>query len=133
MKVVVDANRVYSAVLRDGTTRRILFSTAAELFAPALLRKEIVRHAPELARRSGLAPVDLRKLLDKVFSEILWVDEPALLPHLAKAEKALARRDPTDVPYLAAALAIEADAIWSHDPDFDEQDLVDRIENHELV
>lgn len=44
-----------------------------------------------------------------------------------QARQAFGRENDADVPYLAAALAVDADAIWSHDQDFDVQDLVPRI------
>lgn len=132
MRVVIDANRVFSAVLRDGATRRIVFSTSAQLFAPELLRREIEDHLAELVQRSGLSASQVKQLLQRIFAEITWVGEPAMAPHLAIATKAIGKRDPTDVPYLACALAIEADAIWSHDPDFDVQDLIPRKKNADL-
>lgn len=132
MKLVVDANRIFSAVLRDGDTRRIIFSTSAELYAPEALRAEIARFKDQLLRRSGLAAVELGRLLDLLFAEITWVGTPLLEAHLVSATRALGKRDPKDVPYLAAALAIGADAIWSHDTHFDAQSLVRRVSNADL-
>ncbi len=39
----------------------------------------------------------------------------------------MARLDLDGVPYLGVALAIRADAIWSHDRAFDGQTLVPRV------
>lgn len=125
-RVVVDANRVISALLSDGETRRQLFTTEAHLFAPAFLSEEIAKHRPMLARRSDLDPGDLGALLDRIFDQVVWVPDAAVEAHLDEATQALGEVDPKDVPYLACALAVGADAVWSHDRDFDEQDLVPR-------
>lgn len=53
-RLVVDANRVYSAILKDGATRRSMMLTGAALFAPRHLRLEIEQHKDEIvAARAG--------------------------------------------------------------------------------
>ncbi|MBI2078209.1 MAG: PIN domain-containing protein [Euryarchaeota archaeon] len=132
MKCVVDANTVLSALLRDGPTRRLIFSTAAQLYAPAFLRDEVRKHLPAFARRSGISLGETEELVARILAGVTWVPEGAIKPHLPSAEMALGKRDAKDVPYLACALAVGADAIWSRDKDFDAQKLVRRITNESL-
>ncbi len=127
MKVVVDANRLFSALLKDGSTRRAIYETEAALFAPEFLHDELGRHADELRRRSGLPSADFLKLVGELSSQIVWVPDEAIQAHLEEAANALADVDIDDVPCLACALAVAADAVWSHDRDFDRQDLVRRV------
>jgi len=44
--------------------------------------------------------------------------------HFPAAYKAMAARDPTDADYVACALAVNADAIWTQDKDFSAQGFV---------
>lgn len=70
--------------------------------------------------------------MQKLFQLIRIVPNEDLLPFETLAVDAL-QVDPDDVPYLACALAVDADAIWSHDPHFDAQDLVPRVTNADLM
>lgn len=75
--------------------------------------------------------------MDATLSSLLalldWVETRDIGAHWETAWDALGAVDPKDVPYLAAALAIDADAIWSHDRDFDRQDTVLRVAHPALL
>jgi predicted nucleic acid-binding protein len=126
-RLVVDANRVFSAILKDGETRRAMMSTGATLFAPRFLRREIERHKSEIARRARGPPERVEAVLAVLYRRIAWVSDDEIADHIAAANRAMHDTDPRDVPYLACALAVGADAIWSHDTDFDRQALVPRV------
>lgn len=123
----MDANRVLSALLRDGASRRELFGFPGRFYAPDLLREEVGRHADSIAARSQMPRPDVEALLWRILGRIQAVPRSGYEPFLARAAAALGGRDPDDVAYLACALAVDADAIWSHDRDFDAQTLVPRI------
>ena len=127
VRLVIDANRIVSALLKDGVTREAILKTRTALFAPEHLRDEIGKHLPEFARRAGVTEPDLAVVLNTLLRRIEWVPLDAFRPYLARAKRALGRVDPNDFPYLACALAVHADAIWSQDLDFDKQRLVPRV------
>lgn len=126
-RLVVDANQLYSALLRDGRTRHQMMTTPATLFAPLFLRTEIERRKPGIVQRSGGTQQEIDQVLSVLYRRIAWVSDETIRPHLPKAKKLLGTVDPKDVPYLACAFAVDADAIWSRDEDFDEQDVVRRV------
>jgi predicted nucleic acid-binding protein len=127
MRLIVDANVVLSAALRDGAVRRDLATTSADLFAPAFLRTELEKHLKAIARRAGVRLKDARIALDRLLVGFVWVTDEELQTTWREAERALGHIDSKDIPYLACALFVRADAIWSFDKDFDEQQLVPRI------
>jgi predicted nucleic acid-binding protein len=126
-KLVIDANRIISALLKGGSTRSAILETRATLFAPEILQDEIAKHAPEIARRVAVSETELVAILRPLLKRIEWVSEAHYRPFLKRAKDAMEKVDPKDVAYLACALAVEADAIWSHDLDFDQQNLVPRV------
>lgn len=130
-RLVVDANRVYSALLKDGETRRAMMQTGAVLFAPRFLRVEIEKHKAEIVRRARGRIEDVEGALAILYRHIAWVSDEDLAPHADVADAALGGVDGKDVPYLACALAVKADAIWSHDLDFDKQSLIPRVAHPE--
>lgn len=126
-KLVIDANRIISALLKDGSTRSAILDTRATLFAPEVLHDEIAKHAPEIARRVGVTGTELVAILRPLLKRIEWVSEANYGPFLKGAKGAMEKVDPEDIAYLACALAVGADAIWSHDLDFDRRNLVPRV------
>lgn len=133
MKIVIDANRFFSALLKDGSTRKAIYDTQAALFAPEFLRTELERHSDELQARSRMKAVDFSRLVDEIEAQIAWVPDSAIRPHLTEARAAMGAVDKDDAPYLACALAVKADAIWSYDLDFDKQSLVPRVPHPDAV
>lgn len=55
------------------------------------------------------------------------VADAAIMASWDEAHRAMGEVDASDVAYLATALAVSADAIWSHDRHFDQQGLVPRV------
>ena len=125
-RLVVDANRVFSAILEEGENRRAMMTTSATLFAPRFLRLEIERHKAEIVRRSRGKVEDVNAMIAVLYRRIAGVADKDVAKHMARARKLIGGIDPKDVPYLACALAVDADAIWSLDLDFDSQRTVPR-------
>ena len=113
-KVVVDANIFVSALLKDSTTRRMLLNTHSNLFAPDFLMKELLKYAPEFARRLGVRESEVVSSIESLF----LLSEITLVPHLEYCGymKAAVEASPdiNDVPYFALAMKLNS-AIWSQD------------------
>lgn len=114
-------------MMRAGPTRRAIMGTNAVLFVPRQGPEEVRHHIEEIASRARASVEDLLGLLEELLQFIVLVPDDVLDPHWAVARRALSGTDLSDAPFLAAALGVGADAIWSHDKDFDVQDLVPRL------
>jgi predicted nucleic acid-binding protein len=127
VKYVVDANRVVRALIRDGRTRREFILTDAELFAPLYLKEELQRHKAEILKRAPVSPDELDAALAVLEARIKWVAEGDIEPYLEAAHDAVAKIDPKDARYVACALAVKADALWTFDKKLRKQSLVPTI------
>lgn len=94
-KIVVDANRIFSALLKDGEMRRAMMTTSATLFAPRFLRHEIERHKDEIVLRSGGKREDVDRTLVVLYRRIAWVGDDDIAKHLKRARKIIGSVDPT--------------------------------------
>ena len=54
MKIVVDTNRIIAALIKDGTTRKILFHKGFEFVTPDFNLTEIYKHKLELLEKTFL-------------------------------------------------------------------------------
>jgi len=122
MKLVADANVMFSALLRGGLTRRLWFHPALELSAPAFIIREFLKHRAELLTKYSGSGEEFERLQKLLLSQVRLVADEELQPYLPAASSLSG--DAKDWLYLACALHQNA-AIWSNDRDFGMQKRVE--------
>lgn len=85
------------------------------MHAPEYLFDEIETHRDELAKRSGQTTDAVEEALRILRPHVTEHEEAVYVNELEKAGSLLEGRDPKDIPYVALALALPADGIWSED------------------
>ncbi|MEK6963292.1 MAG: PIN domain-containing protein [Nanoarchaeota archaeon] len=133
MKLVVDTNCIFAALLRDRTCREILTSRKHTFVTPDFTLEEIKKHAREIQKRSGLAPEAFDLLMSLLFINIEVIPHLEYDIFLPKAKKLIGDQDMKDVPFVACALALKIDGIWSDDQDFLAQKKIMIYTMRELV
>jgi len=131
--LVVDANIVIAALLRDSTTRKLITVGGLDLHAPAYLFDEVHAHSDELCERTGLSAPGLTealRILRTYVEEHPRGDYEGLLD---RALQILRNTDPRDAPHVALALAIGADGLWTEDRALGDLLGIRTYRTHELV
>jgi predicted nucleic acid-binding protein len=123
MKLVLDSNIIFSALIKKSITRDIILSDLFELYAPEYIFNEITKHKELLLKKSKLDRADFDALLLLLQKHIHLVTKDKYNEMMAKAEDILRNIDITDSPFLALALALSC-SIWSNDGHFKQQDKV---------
>lgn len=121
MKVTVDANSLFSALLRKGKSRKIWFDPVVELYAPYFLLKEFQKYSSFLQKKFLGNAKEFRLLSKKLLSQVFFIQDNELKPYLPAA--ASLSDDPKDWLYLACALK-EDTIIWSNDKEFKKQSRI---------
>lgn|GEM_PF-1479653 len=104
MKLVIDANVVISAIIRDGVTRKLLLHPALELVTPAYLFDELEEHREEIMRKAGLDILQFRQFITLLGKVIEVMPSRAYEAYVEEARRVLT--DPDDLPYAACAIAL---------------------------
>jgi predicted nucleic acid-binding protein len=130
VKVTVDANVLFACLIKDSTTRRLLFNPALSLFAPEFIVNELLIHILRIKKKSGLSDKDLLRLIEKVFGGIILISDENLVPFLPAAASLV--NDSKDWLYLSCALR-EDTIIWGNDSDFAPQRRVKVVTTKELL
>lgn len=112
--IVVDANVLFAALLRDGATRHILLFGRLDLHTPEHFFDEFARNRPYLLAKSRATEAAFDLLVDSLRDRVADVPLAVIRPHLARALEETGRKDALDAPYVAAGLAIGG-ALWTHD------------------
>ncbi|MBU0635423.1 PIN domain-containing protein, partial [Candidatus Micrarchaeota archaeon] len=118
MKVTVDANILFSAMLKKGEIRRIWFNPQIELYAPRYLLIEFQKYQKFLKKKFAGTTEEFLLLFQKMVSQIYLIQDKELKPFLSAS--AFLSNDPKDWSYLACALKEET-IIWSNDKEFKKQ------------
>ena len=121
MKLVVDANVLFSSIIKRSFTARMLFDLRIKLCMPEFYFIEFLKHHSLLLAKSGLSLKDFDRTAELLWSEIEIIPDGQLRPFLPAAAALVLDRD--DWLYLAAALAENAD-LWSNDKGFKKQSRV---------
>jgi len=124
MRLVIDTNIIFSALIKDSTTRKILLTSKFDFFIPEYVFIEIQKHSKEILEKSGYDQDDFDTMLDTLISNINVIPTEEFRSYIPKAFKIMKDIDENDTSFLALAFMINGDGIWSNDPHFDKQNKI---------
>ncbi|MBU0979360.1 MAG: hypothetical protein KJ709_01015 [Nanoarchaeota archaeon] len=130
MRLIIDANPLFSALIKEGYTVRIIVNADIQLFAPEFLFDEFLEHEEEILRKTKRTAQELRDLLENLREVIHVVPRREFESFIEEAKKLTSDED--DVPYLALALKLGF-PIWSNDKALKRQDKVKVYSTEGLV
>lgn len=118
MKIIVDTNIVFSAILNSNSRiGKILLNSKEhfQFFTCNYLRTEIQRHKNKLLKLTKLSDVQLSELEELITQHITFIDE-RLIPQdlLIKTETQLKAIDPADTVFVALTKHLEG-KLWTGD------------------
>jgi len=131
MKIVIDSNRVIAALIKDSTTREILFNSRFYFVAPEFLKDEVLKYRSQLVKKAKIQADEFNILFSILFEKISLTPKKGYEKYIKKLKSEIP--DPKDIPYLACNIATKADGIWSHDPHFQKQTKIKVYTNNDLL
>jgi len=131
MKTVVDTNRIIAALIKEGTTREILFDKRFSFITPDHTIVEIFEHESELRAKSKLDHYGFNDLVKMILDNVDIVPKSYYEKFIDDCKLDIS--DIKDIPILATAIAVRAHGIWAHDPHFKEQDKVKVFTNIDML
>jgi predicted nucleic acid-binding protein len=133
MRLVLDSNRLFAALIRDSAARKIILNPNIEFIAPDFILHEVKNHKMELVKKSRLTENDFDILFESVFENITIVPSEEIKPCYKRANEIMENIDPDDAVFLALSLCISNDGIWTADMHFEQQDVVKVWKTDELM
>ncbi len=132
MKLVLDTNILISALIRDSITREILIHPEMEYILPEFALEEIGNHKEEILQKSGLSKSDFGLLLEYLKDNIVLIPDKEII-HKELAKQIMKNIDLKDSIFIALALSIKNDGIWSRDTDFEKQARIKVWKTKDLI
>ncbi len=118
MRLIVDTNILVSSLIKDSITREILLLPYMDFYLPEFALEEVEAHKIKISKLSGLSPDEIDFFLDLLLENISIVTARAIRPYLIEAERIIGDIDPGDIPFIALALAVDNDGLWTNDKHF---------------
>ncbi len=121
MKLVIDANPLFSALIKDGFAVNVIVNECFELYAPEFLFDEFLEHKKEILGKTKRSEKELNHLVDNLKEIVRIVPKNEFEPYLEEAKQLTSDID--DIFYLVLALKLNI-GIWSNDKKLKKQDKV---------
>ncbi len=132
MNIVIDSNVLFSALIKDSLTRRIILDYDKTFLFPEYIFEEMQKHKEELLKKSKMNPDDFNSLLSLLLRKVLIVPTDSLHPYRKQAYNIVKEIDPDDVLFIACALAYPQSFLWSDDKKLRTQSIIPILNTREI-
>jgi predicted nucleic acid-binding protein len=130
MDLVIDANVLFSALIKNSTTSEILFNDRCMLFSPEFIIEEFMKYEKLILKKTKRSREEFIMFIHQLKERIIIVPEEEYSKHMGTAEKT--SPDENDAIYFALALKFKC-PIWSNDKRLKEQNKVKIISTKEII
>jgi predicted nucleic acid-binding protein len=124
MKLVVDANILFAALIKEGFTAELMLSDKLQLFAPEFLFTEFKKYEEFILKKTHRSSEDFHRYLKLLEDYIVTIPKREITPFIEKTREI--SLDPKHVIYFALALALNS-SIWSNDKQMKDSQTTIRI------
>ena len=132
MKIIIDSNVLFSAMIKDSLTRRIILEYEGHFLFPSYIFEEFEKYKVEILRKSGMNIIEFNKLLSIILRKVLIVPTETLIPYREEALEIIGEIDVKDVIFIACALAYPNSVLWTDDKRLKKQDNIKVLNTSEI-
>lgn len=115
MNIVIDSNILFSALIKNSITRRLILEYDDYFLFPLYIFEELEEHKDELRMKSRLSRSDFNNLLGLLLTKVHTIPNEALEKHRETAHKLVEDIDIDDAVFVACTLAFPESILWSDD------------------
>ena len=133
MRLVVDANILFSSLIKDSTSRRIIMLDDFDLCTPEYVFIELKKHIDYIQKKSKLNKKNIELLIEIIMTNINVIPLDEYKKYIPEAYTIMKDIDENDTAFLAVALCLKVDGIWSNDPDLSKQNKIKTYTTKYLV
>ena len=133
MKLIIDTNILISSLLKDSTTREILLNESLIFYLPEIVLSEVNKYLPYIIQKSELSEEEIKKLLNTLLEDLILVPIDEYEKKMNEGMKIIGNIDEKDTQFIALALSIENDGIWSNDKHLDKQKKIKVFKTNDIL
>lgn len=129
MNFVVDANILFSILIKKGKTEDIMFNEEVHVFAPEFIFEEFSKYTTMILEKTERRKEEFEELLNILKMKIKTVPNEETKKYLLEASRICP--DKNDIEYFALALKLHC-PIWSQDKELRQQSAIKIYSTEEL-
>ena len=133
MQIVLDSNILFSALIKDSVTRKIILEYDGFFLFPSFIFEELEKHKNELITKSCLSNEEFNKLIQIILNKVIIVSSDVLYKYREAALEIVRDIDINDILFIACALAYPNSVIWSDDKDLKKQTKIRILNTEEII
>jgi len=130
MDLVIDANILFAALIKESVTKELILSNGINLFAPEFLFEEFYKYKEEILKKTNRSLEEFNEIFMILTNIITLIPEEEFSLFLEKAKSI--SPDENDSVYFALALKLNC-AIWSNDKKLKNQDKIRVYSTQDLI
>jgi len=130
MKIVIDANILFSALIVKGRTDELILRNSLELFAPDFLLKEFNKYLLLILEKTRRSDQEILNAYNLIIKRITFIKENDFSDYITNAEEICP--DENDIFYFALALKLNC-GIWSNDKLLKNQEVITVYSTSDLL
>ncbi len=133
MILIANTNRIIAALIKDSISRKVIYSDKFLLLTPKFALEELKGNKSELLEKTKLGESAFENLLSLIMNNLYVVDDSIIRYKFEKARRIMDKIDKDDTPFIALALSVSNDGIWTDDKHFQRQNKVRVWRTSDLV
>ena len=130
MELIIDANILFSALIRNSLTAELLFEPTLKLYAPEFLIEEFLKYDELILKKMDKSKEKYIEILHCLNDIINFIPEEEFSEFLDEAQ--MISPDIRDIAYISLALKLKCD-IWSNDKKLKEQNKIKIYSTEDLL
>ena len=130
MDLVIDANILFAALIKESVTKELILSNGINLFAPEFLFEEFYKYKEEILKKTNRSLEEFNEIFMILTNIITLIPEEEFSLFLEKAKSI--SPDENDSVYFALALKLNC-PIWSNDKKLKNQDKIRVYSTQDLI
>lgn len=133
MKLIIDTNVLISSLLKDSTTRELLLNESFQFYLPEIVMSEVKKYLPYIIQKSRQTEEEIKKLLNILLENLNLVPIDEYEKKMDEAMEIISKIDEKDSQFIALALSIVNDGIWSNDKHFEKQEKIQVYKTVDII
>ena len=130
MDIIVDANVLFAALIKNSMTAKLMFVERLHLYAPEYLLDEFKKYREEILNKTHRTQSEFDQVLSEIFARIHFFPETEFNMLIDDANRI--SPDPDDAIYFALALKLTM-PIWSNDKRLQNQEIIKILNTSDLL
>lgn len=129
MDLVIDANILFSVLIKSGKTEELILHEDIQVFAPEFIFKEFDKYTKLIMEKTGRSKEELEEILNVLKKKIKTIFNEETEKFIPEAQRICP--DKNDVEYFALALKLHC-LLWSQDKALKQQNVIKIYSTEEL-